>query len=163
MASFISRPVSSAVPKRPSGRTASTSSLVWPAMAISKSWMAAEPFMANAVAKPRRIKSASVGESPHLMTWPPMPQMIGLPAARAPPQRSRGRGSGGKSFGQRLAGIPLPPGADLLRGSRADHPAPIFPAIRAEVDHPIRRFDHIQIMLDHQNRVAQLDQPLQHV
>ncbi len=50
MAWFISRPVSSAAPKRPSGSTASTSSLVQPAMAISKSWMAAEPFMAKAVA-----------------------------------------------------------------------------------------------------------------
>ena len=49
-AAFISRPVSSAAPKRPSGRTASTSSLVCPAMAISKSWMAAAPFSAKAVA-----------------------------------------------------------------------------------------------------------------
>ena len=44
MASFISRPVSSAEPKRPSGSTASTSSLVSPAMPISKSWIAAAPF-----------------------------------------------------------------------------------------------------------------------
>jgi hypothetical protein len=49
MARFISRPVSSAQPNRPSGSTASTSSLVWPASAISKSWMAAAPFSAKAV------------------------------------------------------------------------------------------------------------------
>jgi len=50
MASFISRPVSSAVPKLPSGKAAATSSLVQPAKAISKSWMAAAPLRAKAAA-----------------------------------------------------------------------------------------------------------------
>ena len=35
-------------------------------------------------------------------------------------------------------------------------------AFRAEVDHPVGRFDHVQIVLDHQHRVVLIDQPIQH-
>src|ERR1700723_1045919 len=38
--------------------------------------MDAEPFMAKAVASPRCIRSASTGARPHLMTWPPIRQII---------------------------------------------------------------------------------------
>ena len=87
MARFISRPVSSAAPKRPSGSTASTSSLVWPARAISKSWMAAAPFMrkgggvaaAHQVDQHRRQAALD-----HVAAQPPDD---GAPLGRAPRHR----------------------------------------------------------------------------
>ncbi len=112
MATFISRPVSSAAPKRPSGSTASTSSLVWPAMAISKSWIEAAPFMTNALIQPRRIRSSSTSPRPHLITCPPMPRRIARFFAPRPPQRlhhaakriaGENPGQGGHPAGQAFA------------------------------------------------------------
>src|SRR5213083_1950368 len=70
-AAFMSRPVSSAMPKVPSARPAATSSLVPPYAASSKSWMAALPLSARWVITPRRISSRNSGPSPTLMTCPP--------------------------------------------------------------------------------------------
>src|SRR3954467_15393956 len=59
---------------------------------------------------------------------------------------------------QRLPRMALLDAADLLRRP-GFHPAPaILAAIRTKVDDPVRRLDHIQIMLDHEHRVAQLNQ-----
>ena len=44
---------------------------------------------------------------------------------------------------------------------RADDLPASPPAIGAEVDHPIRRTDHVEIVLDDQQAAAVLDQPLE--
>ena len=75
--------VSSAMPKRPGPRAASTSSEVAPASAISTSWMTPAPFNASAETRPRSIRSISTGDRPALMTCAPRPHTIGAPAARA--------------------------------------------------------------------------------
>ena len=36
-------------------------------------------------------------------------------------------------------------------------------AFRTEIDQPIRRLDHIEVVLDHQHRVPAVDQSLQHL
>src|SRR3984885_14449927 len=59
-----------------------TSSEVPPTRAISKSWTSAAPFIAMPLTKPRFMRSISRGPRPTLMTWPPMPQRIALPALR---------------------------------------------------------------------------------
>ena len=40
---------------------------------------------------------------------------------------------------------------------------PFVAGLGAHVDHPIGRLDHVEIVLDHDHRVAQLDQPIEHV
>src|SRR5580693_3089080 len=40
-----------------------------------------------------------------------------------------------------------------------DDPAAQRAAFRSEIDHPVRSFDHFQIMLDHDNRSANVDEP----
>src|SRR6267154_1983424 len=71
------------MPNAPAPRPASTSSEVLPARAISKSWIRAAPFMAREVIKPRRMRSMRIGPRPTLITWPPMPQRMGLRCLRA--------------------------------------------------------------------------------
>ena len=46
----------------------------------------------------------------------------------------------------------------LLRGPRAHHFPARVSALRPHIDHPVRRFDHIQIVLDDQHRRAALQQ-----
>ena len=52
---------------------------------------------------------------------------------------------------------------DLLRRAGGDHVAALLARLGPEVDHPIGRLDHIQVVLDHDHRVAQIDQPIEHV
>ena len=80
---FSNCPVSSAAPNAPSPNVASTSSEVDPTIAISASCTSTEPLAAMAVTKPRLMRSMITGARPTLITWPPRPQMIGLPACLA--------------------------------------------------------------------------------
>ena len=66
MAAFISAPVSSAMPKLPSARPLSTSSLVPPNAASSKSWIAAAPFSARWVTMPRASQRPQQRAQPDL-------------------------------------------------------------------------------------------------
>ena len=52
---------------------------------------------------------------------------------------------------------------DLLRRPGCHHAAAAFAAFGAHVDHPVGRFDHIQLMFNHNDSIAQIDQPLEHV
>ena len=63
--------VSRAKPNVPAASRGPTSSLVWPAIASSRSWIAADPFMATPVKMPRAIQSFRYGPHPVLITWPP--------------------------------------------------------------------------------------------
>src|SRR5205085_9171862 len=53
---------------------------------------------------------------------------------------------------------------DFFRRSRTDNLAPTLAPFRPEIDDPIRAFDHLEIMLDHDQRVpgiAELHQDLE--
>ena len=52
---------------------------------------------------------------------------------------------------------------DLLGRAARHHLAALLAAFRTHVDDPVGRLDHVQLMLDHHHRVAQIHQPLQHV
>ena len=66
-----------------------TSSLVWPAIASSRSWIAADPFIATPVRMPRAIQSFRYGPQPVLITWPPIAASTGRPPACAATIASR--------------------------------------------------------------------------
>ena len=53
-------------------------------------------------------------------------------------------------------------GNNLLRRADGHNFAAAGAAFGAEIDNPIGRFDHVQIVLDHQHRVAGVDQVVQH-
>ena len=89
MARFSCVPVSSAIPKVPGPRVASTSSDVAPDSAISKSWMMPAPLVAIADTNPRSIRSTSTGDSPVFRTCAPKSPDDGAPVAAAPPARPR--------------------------------------------------------------------------
>ena len=80
MAAFMYSPVSRAIPNRPSPSCSSTSSEVVPRSATSKSWIAAEPFMAMVLMTPRWIQSMRYGAQPVLMTCPPIAATTILPS-----------------------------------------------------------------------------------
>ena len=52
--------------------------------------------------------------------------------------------------------------ADLLRRAANDDFAALVARVRAEVNDPIRAFDHFQIVLDDEERIASLDESLEH-
>lgn len=51
----------------------------------------------------------------------------------------------------------------LFRWARGDDPSPIIPALRTEVDNPVRRLDDLEIVFDDQDGVAGIGQPVQHI
>ena len=48
--------------------------------------------------------------------------------------------------------------ANLLRRAHGDNLPAAFSAFRTEVDHPVSGFDHIEVVLDHNQRSAAIDQ-----
>ena len=50
-------------------------------------------------------------------------------------------------------------GRDRLGRSVADHVAAPCATFGPHVDHPVGRLDHVQVVLDHDHRVARLDEP----
>ena len=85
MAPFSSRPVSSAMPKRPGPSASSTSSEVAPTSATSKSWMTPAPLVAIADTNPRSIRSISIGPEPgldHVRAEAPDDAAVAAPARR---------------------------------------------------------------------------------
>src|SRR6266702_5595925 len=75
-----------------------------------------------------------------------------------------------------LAGFPLDPQhvryerpgvgtgvpGDVLGGPHRHHPAARVPPFRSEVHDPVGRLDHVQVVLDDQDRVARRHQAVQH-
>ena len=53
-------------------------------------------------------------------------------------------------------------GGDYLRRALSYHPSTAVSSLRAEVDYPVRLFDDIEVMLNDDNRIASLHQPLEH-
>ncbi len=51
---------------------------------------------------------------------------------------------------------------DLLRGALGDHLATAGAALGAEVDDPVRGLDHVEVVLDHDDGVALVDETVEH-
>jgi hypothetical protein len=62
-----------------------------------------------------------------------------------------------------LRGVTLARPGDLLRGARDDHTAAIFAAVRTKIDDPVGRLDDVQVVLDHDDRIAEVHQALEDV
>ena len=54
-------------------------------------------------------------------------------------------------------------GGHLLRRANGDHPPAAHPALRPQVDDPVGAFHDVQVVLNLQQGVAALHQPLQHL
>ena len=96
------------------------------------------------------------------------------PVARSWPRRRRRR-AGAARVGS-VAGAPGPAAAlagsagvrirglgDLLRRAGDDELATLVPALGAEVDDPVGHLDDVEVVLDHDDRVARVDEPLEHL
>src|SRR5262249_33983767 len=70
-------------------------------------------------------------------------------------------GSGGEQPRQKPAGGRLLARRDLLGSAAGDQLATVVAPFRAEVDDVIGRLDHVQVMLDHDDRVAVFNQPVE--
>ena len=46
----------------------------------------------------------------------------------------------------------------LLRRAGGDDAATLFPALGTKIDHPVGRFDHVEVVLDHEQAMAGLQQ-----
>ena len=52
---------------------------------------------------------------------------------------------------------------ELLRRPGPDNLAAAFAALGADIDDPVRGLDHVQIVLDHHDGIALIDQAVQHL
>lgn len=51
---------------------------------------------------------------------------------------------------------------NLFRGAQSDHFTAAVAPFRPHIDDIIRRLDHVEVVLDHDNRVAGINQTVQH-
>src|SRR5262249_5176037 len=66
----------------------------------------------------------------------------------------------GQGRGQELARVrAVGLAGDVLRSAGGHHAAAVLATLGAEIDDPVRRLDHVQVVLDDHDRVALLDQP----
>src|SRR5712671_2467589 len=66
-------------------------------------------------------------------------------------------------IGEEAPGVGAGDGGDLLGGPGGDYLPALFPTLGTEVDEPVRGLDHVEVVLDHDHRVAGVDQPAEHV
>ncbi len=59
---------------------------------------------------------------------------------------------------QHAAGVRMLAGGDLLGRAGGDDPSAGLAALGPEVDDPVGRLDHLEVVLDHQHRVAGVDE-----
>ena len=64
---------------------------------------------------------------------------------------------------EHLAGVAARRLGHLLGRALGDHRAALVAALGPEVDDPVRRLDHVEVVLDDDDRVALVDQPAQHL
>ncbi len=64
---------------------------------------------------------------------------------------------------QELSRVRLRIGRQLRRRAHADDRAAALAALGAEVDEPVRRLDHVEVVFDHHDRVALVAQPVEHL
>src|SRR5882672_3775718 len=89
------------------------------------------------------------------------------PARRSWRSSRRHRGghlvaSFGEEFRQHAPRMRRPHIGDLLWHALRDDMSPSLSALRAEVDYPVCIGHYVEIVLDHDDRVARIDQPVQH-
>jgi hypothetical protein len=89
------------------------------------------------------------------MTWG-----SAAPAPRAP---RNPRSSAEEDWGQRAAGVAHRVLRDIFGGARNDDLAALLAAFGAEVDHEVGLFDDVGVVLDHDDGVAAIHQPVQDV
>src|SRR5215203_1850358 len=58
------------------------------------------------------------------------------------------------------AGVRTVDSRDLLRRSRGNQLPSFLASLRSKINHPVGAFDHLEIVLDHDNRVPAFDQAL---
>ena len=63
----------------------------------------------------------------------------------------------------RPSALPSPCSTIVLRRAGGDDVAALLARLGPQVDHPVGRLDHVEVVLDHHHRVAQIDQPVEHV
>src|SRR6185312_707199 len=66
-------------------------------------------------------------------------------------------------FRERLTCVRLLHACDLLWGALRDETAAVFAAFGAEIDEPVGVADYIEIVLNDDDGVAEIPQPMQHV
>ncbi len=54
-------------------------------------------------------------------------------------------------------------GDDVLRRALGDDVAAFLACLGAEIDYPIGRLDHVEVVLDHNHGIAQVDQAVENV
>ena len=116
------------------------------------------------VAAAARLRDGAMASS-GLARWPlprPLPRP---PAGRPPPRTSRPTAAraarrAGRGRGTRRSPSPWP-GRDLLGRALGDDPAAAIAALRSEVDDPVGRLDDVEVVLDDEDRVAAVDQPME--
>ena len=64
---------------------------------------------------------------------------------------------------EHLARVRAPHGCDFFRRAAGDHTAAMRAAFRSEIDDVVRALDDVEVVLDNDHRVAETDQPLQHI
>src|SRR5689334_21235262 len=68
----------------------------------------------------------------------------------------------GQYFRQYLSSVRLLHPGHLLGRALCDQPAALLATLRSEVDHPVGISDDVEVVLNDDNAVAQLRQPVQH-
>src|SRR5689334_17124067 len=68
-----------------------------------------------------------------------------------------------EEVGERLPCVGLLDAGDLLGRAMGDHASAIFPAFRTEVDDPVCVTDHVEVVLDDDDGVAEIRKAVQHV
>src|SRR5262249_18844949 len=66
-------------------------------------------------------------------------------------------------FFESLAGVTLGAVGDVLGRTLGHNGSAFITGIWTQIDDPIRGFDHVQVMLDHYQRVAIVDEPLKDI
>src|ERR1043166_8531700 len=64
---------------------------------------------------------------------------------------------------EELAGIARLGAGHFFGGSFGDDRPALCAALRTEIDDPVRGLDHVEVVLDHQDAVALVDQAMQHL
>ena len=77
--------------------------------------------------------------------------------------RFRNRWSLGKCLFQSAAGVGLLAFGDFFWRAATNHSTTARTTFGADVDDPVRCFDHVQVVFDHQNRIASFDEVLQNL
>ena len=62
-----------------------------------------------------------------------------------------------------LARVGAARACDFFRCARGHDASTVFTTFRTKIDNVVGAFDYVEIVFDHQHRIAERDEPLQHV